>query len=403
MLENSLKQPVSRRQALGQIGVAGTMLTMAGFLEACGGSQTGRLAGGGGDDPLKNAEANGLKTPILKAINCGITAPNPHNTQGWKFLIRNEYTMELFVDEKRLLVHTDPPARQVHIGQGTFLEHLNLGARQMGYRADIKYFPAGEYGLYEIGQKPVARVELVKDNTVQPDPLYKYIPLRATNRANYNGPAITRAEFQKIRGLVGPTHAKLNLIHKPAEMKSYGDLFFQAMALETETVKRADESRIWFRLTDEDIYGKRDGISLRGNGMSGLKFWMVSNFFVSLDKKSFHSKENQAAYLEPFKATIATSKAYCFFRTASNTQADWVRTGRDYARFQLVLTSLGLVMHPLSQILQEYPEMDKLRTAFEKQAGVGPGAKVQMAVRIGRSDYRFISPRRPLKSMLRNS
>ncbi len=32
----------------------------------------------------------------------------------------------------------------IHIGHGTFLEHLDLGAREMGYAAVILPFPEGE-------------------------------------------------------------------------------------------------------------------------------------------------------------------------------------------------------------------------------------------------------------------
>jgi hypothetical protein len=76
---------------------------------------------GKSDDPIGNAEAKGFEYPILKAISTGITAPNPHNVQPWKVKIINPTEMLLFVDEKRLLPVTDPPTRQIHIGQGTFL------------------------------------------------------------------------------------------------------------------------------------------------------------------------------------------------------------------------------------------------------------------------------------------
>jgi hypothetical protein len=33
---------------------------------------------------------NDFKEPILKAITLGLNAPNPHNTQAWKFKVINE-------------------------------------------------------------------------------------------------------------------------------------------------------------------------------------------------------------------------------------------------------------------------------------------------------------------------
>ena len=139
---------------------SGIILTVPAFLEYCASSSDARLAGKSGDDPLENANSEKYEEPILKAINVGITAPNPHNTQPWKFKILNSTEMHLYVDEKRILSITDVPSRQIHIGQGTFLELLKIGAKQIGYDTEIKLLPDGDYKLEEIGKKPVAKIKL---------------------------------------------------------------------------------------------------------------------------------------------------------------------------------------------------------------------------------------------------
>lgn len=390
---------ISRADLLRGAGAGGVLLTMPALLASCG-PEGARLAGPGGQDPIENARAAGLDTPALIAINCGITAPNPHNTQAWKFLIKGEREFELYVDETRLLPRTDPPGRQIHIGQGTFLEHCAIGAGQLGLRAAVELFPEGVYGTDQAGTRPVARVRLEADPGVKKDPLYQAIPARATNRTDYRGPLITAAEFARLKTLVGPTHAALQFVNHPDEMAALTELAFKAMEVETRTVARGEESRLWFRLSDEEIYSKRDGISLRGSGFSGVKLWLVRNFFFSLDKEEFHSVASQDAFLGPYHETLKTTKAYLLWRTAANTPVDWVRTGRDYARVQLALTSLGLVLHPVSQILQEYPELEELRARFGEQVKVQAGEKVQMLARIGRSDYSFHAPRRPVDEMI---
>ncbi|MBK6605728.1 MAG: hypothetical protein IPG24_09670 [Leptospiraceae bacterium] len=72
----------------------------------------------------------------------------------------------------------------------------------------------------------------------------------------------------------------------------------------------------------------------------------------------------------------------------------------DYARFHLAVTSLGLKMHPFSQALQEFPEMEKERGKLELLTGVTGKEKVQMIVRLGRSGYRYFTPRRNYKDMI---
>jgi len=118
---------------------AAGMLTVPMFLEHC--ARASRLSGENPEDPFANAKSLGLTDPIFSAINCGIAAPNPHNTQAWKFKILGPLEMLLYVDEQRILPVTDPPTRQIHIGQGTFLETLNLGANRLGYTTRIDLFP----------------------------------------------------------------------------------------------------------------------------------------------------------------------------------------------------------------------------------------------------------------------
>ena len=40
------------------------------------------------------------ETPILQAIAYGIHAPNPHNTQAWKFQLTSDTQTLLYIDER---------------------------------------------------------------------------------------------------------------------------------------------------------------------------------------------------------------------------------------------------------------------------------------------------------------
>ena len=115
----------------------------------------------------------------------------------------------LYVDEKRMLPETDPPNRQIHIGQGTFIEHIVLGAATAGFAADVKLFPLGTYSATEIGRKPVSRLTLTED-AVKTCGLYEAIALRITNRSEYSESDITAAEFDRLKSLVGPVAGRLD-------------------------------------------------------------------------------------------------------------------------------------------------------------------------------------------------
>ena len=71
---------------------------------------------------LDSAEPQG----ILKLISYALLAPNSHNIQPWLLKLTGENSFDLYVDQTRLLPKTDPPSRQIHISQGTFLEYLKI-------------------------------------------------------------------------------------------------------------------------------------------------------------------------------------------------------------------------------------------------------------------------------------
>ena len=86
-----------------------------------------------------------LKTDIrMQVLAYAILAPNPHNKQPWVIRLTGPTSFDLYVDPERLLPETDPIHRQIHIGQGTFLETLSIAASGLGHRAIVEYFPQAE-------------------------------------------------------------------------------------------------------------------------------------------------------------------------------------------------------------------------------------------------------------------
>ena len=94
-------------------------------------------------------------SPILsKAISYGITAPNPHNTQAWKVKILNPTSFLLYVDEKRLVTASDPPTRQIHVGQGTFIETVTVGIPVKDTTPSLIISRRGNMGVMSVGRNP---------------------------------------------------------------------------------------------------------------------------------------------------------------------------------------------------------------------------------------------------------
>ncbi|TGM90955.1 hypothetical protein EHR05_09300 [Leptospira licerasiae] len=336
-------------------------------------------------------------SPILKALRIGITAPNPHNVQPWKFKLIDDHSALLYVDERRLLKDTDPTFRQIHIGQGTFLENLSLGTQIFGYLAEVSLFPEGKYTITDMGKKPIAKIVLVKQEDLVRNPLSEFISDRVTRRSIYEGDDLTADDFEKIYKDSAVLYSELKFVPKKGSENLEKQLV-AAMQMETDTYNTYEESRIWFRYNDEEIGKYKDGLSLRANGVSGLKYYFARNFFLKHGAESWHSPENKKAGMDMFTSMVESSKGFIFLKTNHNEIIDWVQAGRDYLRLHLAATKNGFSLHPMSQILQEYPEMEKIRNEFE--SSLKPGEKIQMLVRLGRSDYHYYSPRRDTKDFV---
>jgi len=87
--------------------------------------------------------------------------------------------------------------------------------------------------------------------------------------------------------------------------------------------------------------------------------------------------------------------------TPGNSRLDQIAAGRRWWRLHLAATALGVSVHPVSQALQEYPEMAKHYDAVHDMLAQGAsqgGETVQMLGRLGYGPAVLRSPRWPLES-----
>jgi hypothetical protein len=344
-----------------------------------------------------------LSPVLFRAISLGMRAPNPHNTQAWKVRILDTHSFLLYVDENRLLMASDPPTRQIHLGQGTFIEMLAVGMTGEGYETLVDYFPEGVYGIEDCGIKPVARITVQKNNGLTRDPLCDAIPDRITNRNAYTGPCIREAEWDELRRRTGPTHSVISTVGNDTAVREYIRIAREAGRIDISYDAAYEETWQWLRKNDREVAELKDGLSIRAqgffSGVFGGVMLKIAETGISTHER-YLSGSTRKQTIELFGKNIGTARGILFQVTATNTPSDWVLAGRDYARINLAATTMGLAIHPLNQVLQEYPAMDALRREFEVLAGQQDGKKVQMLVRVGRAGPGFHSPRRPVESIL---
>jgi hypothetical protein len=340
------------------------------------------------------------ETPILQAIAYGVQAPNPHNTQAWKFELVSDTEALLYVDERRLLPRTDPPSRQIHIGAGCNIETLAVGMSTLGYATEVELLPRGPYGLAEIGRKPVARIGLSRSTALRPDALAPFVGQRQTNRKPYTGTPLSADEAARIRAQAGADDIEVLILDRPAEMRPLLDIFYRAMEIEATTPHLWEETRVWFRFNESQRRARRDGLSIPQAGFDGLRRRIVEWSLREGDPKRWFSQRSIGPGLKTFRRGLDSARALVLLKTEENDQLTWLRTGRAFARVGLSLAQLGLTSHPYSQVLQEFPEMSELQAEFNSLLGVREPEKVQMAVRVGRAKRAYRAWRRDPRDFL---
>jgi len=324
-----------------------------------------------------------------------ILAPHSHNLQSWLVDLSAPDEITLFIDRSRLLPETDPFSRQMMMSQGTFLELLDLAAKQKGLRADVALFPQGVFAPTTVDARPTARIRLVPDAEVKPDALWSHIFLRRTNREAYEARDPAADALQAITASTAGQAVRTGFVGRsqPELLQQHRRIAMEAWRIELVTPRTVMESIKVLRVGPTEIARHRDGISLNDPMVRALA--AVGLFDRS--KAPTPDDTSTTTQIQDFNANMAATPAFFWMVTEGNDRATQINAGRAYVRAQLAATAVGLSMQPLSQALQEYPEQAGPYAEIHQLLGApAPRFTVQMWTRLGYAPVIEPSPRRGL-------
>lgn len=332
-------------------------------------------------------------------LSYAILAPHSHNLQSWLVDLRQPGEITLYCDLTRLLPETDPQSRQIMMSHGTFLELLDLAAKQKGLRADINLFPQGEFGPAALDQRPVARIRLGADAAVKPDPLFAQILKRHTNREAYAMREPAPDALQAIVASVAPFPVRTGFVGaaQPELMQKHRAIAMEAWRIELVTPRTVLESFKVLRVGPREIAEHRDGLTINTPMVRALTALGL------FDRSKAPGPDDAATtgQIKDFNAKMTSTPAFFWLVTEGNTRTTQVNAGRAYARAQLAATARGLSMQPLSQALQEYPEQARPYADIHALLQAPrPQYTVQMWARLGYAPAVGPSPRRGLEAHL---
>ncbi len=333
-------------------------------------------------------------------LSYAMLAPNPHNTQAWKVQLLAKDTIRLFVDETRLLPQTDPIYRQIHVGQGCFLENLVIAASHFHIRAEIDYFPEGSYDNQSLAPLPVADIRLIAEESVTPNPLFKFLNTRQSTKRPYDKASLPKPQLDALSSAVSMAGFQLDMIDTATQRQQMESYLIKAMEIEESQSARSLETISMFRFNDAEFQQYRDGFGLPQNGITGMKRSIAESFFISRESAEQDPTAFGQESVKAVKKLVTNNPHYALLTSHDNSRMSQVKTGRLYCRLNLIASSMGISIHPMSQILQEYPDMLALQSEFKHTYGVEKAHTVQMLFRVGKAEPTAFSPRREVNDIV---
>lgn len=383
--------PTTRRNLIRVLAGTGLVLGAGAFgLTRCDPMPEEAIVAWGGPGPQETE-------PRRRALAFALLAPNPHNKQPWIADLRRPGEITFLCDRDRLLPQTDPVSRQIVIGCGAFLELLRMAAAAQGFRTDLTLFPDGAWSEGAVGELPLARIVFTADPAVPQDPLFAHVLTRRTGRVAYDDAAPADAAVAPLAAAVAGLPVGFGWTADPGRVGALKDLAVRAWGVEVETDATYYESVDVYRITGAEIARHRDGLSMHGPFM----WWMNAFRLFTQERARAGDRFLRDQSLAFYNGLIASSPAFAWLVTAANDRATQLAAGAAYLRLNLAATGAGLSMQPLSQALQEFPEMRALYAEQKAALGATESETVQMFVRLGRATPPGPAPRRPLDAILR--
>lgn len=337
-------------------------------------------------DPWQISYARQFSDPRMKVVAQALLAPSSHNMQPWtvKLDSADPDVLYLYTDASRLTPAVDPVSRQTMVSQGTFLEYLRVAAAKLGYSSTFDLFPDGTYDESALAASmrtlPVARITLAKQAaTSSPD--FGSLFLSDTNRSPYATTKVTAQQVSELSALADGSGATLQFFSDAASRKTLGDFGVEGTLIESRYAASTAESDRLFYSTEAKKNAARSGFGVEGQGTSGFMKYLLQGLITvipSMNDDAAGAKRSIAST----DAAVAATPAYAMISTAANSRSEQVEAGILYSHFSLHARTLGLVMQPLSQVLQEYPSMRMPYAAIHEEFAP-KGETIQMLVRVG--------------------
>ncbi|MFG1951203.1 Acg family FMN-binding oxidoreductase [Micromonospora sp. NPDC048830] len=308
---------------------------------------------------------------LTAAAAAAVRAPSLHNSQPWRFRLRDG-GIEVSLDRERLLPATDPSGWGARIACGAALFNLRLALAVAGTPAKVRLRP------YPAETDVLARLtpDLPRRPTPAEQTLYAAVPRRFSNRAPFWPDPVPAEARWRIGEAARAEQGWLELVIGVSAVNAFAEIARSAhRVLERDAGYRA-ELAAWVRAAPAP-----DGVPAAASGPRGEpQDLLPARAFGGRDRAPGRDFEP-----EPLVAVLGT---------AGNTTTDQVVAGQALQRVLLTATDAGLAASMLSQPIEVPGAREALRLSL------GRFGTPQMVLRIGYGQPGLPTPRRRVDEVL---
>jgi hypothetical protein len=313
-------------------------------------------------------------TQMRELVRYATLAANGHNTQPWKFAIK-EHDIEIHPDYTRRLPVVDSNDRELWMSLGCALENLIVAARAAGYVPEVTYPDAADF----------IHVRLTAD-TPQSSPLFDAISLRQNTRSEYDSRLVQAADLDQVQVLPLEPGVVLHFVTNPIDMGTVVEYVTQGNLRQYAEKAFVDELIHWLRFNKKEALASRDGLYTRSSGNPEVPRWLGGMFVAGTTPQQQADADARKLRSSPGAVVVASE---------SDDKTAWVRAGQVYERMALKMTSLNIK----SGLLNQPIEVAELRSQFQSAMGLSASLP-QLLVRFGYADTMPRSLRRPIDQVL---
>ncbi len=312
-------------------------------------------------------------------LRYAILAPSTHNTQPWKFAIR-ESGVEIYADYTRRVPVADPDDRELFLSLGAAIFNLRVAAAHFGFRCRVSYDTGGE------PDGPVAVVRLAEgagQDVGQIDALFPFIVERRTNRNPFLLSRVPNAAVEAFSESGDSGQASLILSRDGKLIEQVATLVAEADRVQFADPTFRREVAEWLRPTRR---ARPDGIPGSTLGTKGVAATLAPWATKVFDLGRLRAAHDRNLCIEAPGLIVIVSE---------DTKDQWLESGELLEHTLLTAVKEGLQCSYFNMPIQ----VANLRRDLRKLLGLS--AWPQLLLRIG---YCLMesepTPRRPLEEVL---